>query len=104
MSISSRLRDMGHYFIAGSDVTPISPLDVGFAGNDGENGKPTSDVIFGFHCTKQHAFHHFFSNFTFNVWLGFAYVGGKCGGLGVKIGENISGFQTQPNQFFLLGP
>lgn len=50
---------MGHYFIAGSDVTPISPLDVGFAGNDGEYGKPTSDFIFGFHCTKQHAFHHF---------------------------------------------
>ena len=32
---------MGHYFIAGSDVTPISPLDVGFAGNDGEYGKTT---------------------------------------------------------------
>ena len=38
---------------------PISPLDVGFTGNDGEYGKPTSDFLFGFHCTKQHTFHHF---------------------------------------------
>jgi len=38
----NHLRDMGHYFIAGNDVTPISPLDVGFAGNDGEYGKPAA--------------------------------------------------------------
>jgi len=46
----------------------------------------------------------FTSYFAFNIWLGIAYLGGIFCFFGVKIWEDIFGFRSQPNQFFLFRP